>query len=329
MRDTRIDIIKGLSIISVIILHTLSSEFLTSIYRIFHINQAVPLFMLISGYVFTHSYKRNGIVKLKECYNINLLLKRIKRLYIPFFMVYFLQLVLIKIFSSEPEKVNFLFIFQNLILGGFGPGSYYPVIMFQFLLIFPLIYIISFKAKNNLIPIFFVIGVLFELLTYFSGIDQWIYRLLIGRYVFVIALGSYLAMNKNTMNKKFLYAGSLLSIIYMYISVYYNYQAFGHAFFTPHHAPAYFYTAFLFIVGMNYLPDKTGPIAVTLSELGKASWHIFLIQMLYFWSIGLYADNIFSIIVNMIFCLIIGYTFYKFDNFIFNFRIKHKRLDFS
>lgn len=326
-RNNTIDIIKGLAIISVIIQHTLSSTCLTSIYRIFHLEQSVPLFMLVSGYVFTLSYKDRGIVDLKNCYNLNLLKKRIKRLYFPFLIIYFLELLLSKVFLSKSLDASF--IIKNLILGGLGPGSYYPVIMFQFLFVIPIIYVISHKKLNYSLPIFFALGVLFEMFTSLSEMNEGIYRLLIGRYIFAIALGSHLALNQNKISKMLLYVGSILSVIYMYASVYLDYHIFGHSYWLPQQAPAYFYTAFLFIVGMNLL-QKKGFIFVTIAKFGKASWHIFLIQMLYFWailpgvispSLGLQQYSSYSIIINITACVTVGYIFYIAENLVYSKKI--------
>ena len=327
-RNQTIDVMNGLAIICVILQHTLSATCLTSIYRIFHLEQAVPIFMLISGYVFTLSYKNKDIIELKNLYNLNVLKGRIKRLYVPFLTIYFIEILVYYIFVSK--NLDASFIFKNLILGGFGPGSYYPVIMFQFIFIIPIIYVISYKKLNYSLPIFFAFGVFFDMLTYLSGMPEEIYRLLIGRYIFAIALGSYLALNQNKMNKMLLYSGSILSIIYMYSSVYLDYSIFGHIDWSPQQAPAYFYTAFLFIVGMNFLPKKTGFLLTTITKFGKASWHIFLIQMLYFWairpgfispSLGLQQDSIYAIIIDIMTCVTIGYIFYTVENSTYNQKI--------
>ncbi|MEZ5335614.1 MAG: hypothetical protein R2741_10435 [Methanolobus sp.] len=183
-------------------------------------------------------------------------------------------IIVLKILSSTPEKINAYFIFENLISGGIGPGSYYPVIMFQFLLIFPLIYTIIKKKANYALLTLFAIGIIFEILVSFSGMEEEIYRLIIGRYLFNIALGCYLAflvINQKTINKNMLYAGAILSVIYMYTAVYESYYIFGHDYWSSYQAPAYMYTALLFVVAMNYLPAKTGIISATIAELGKAS----------------------------------------------------------
>jgi len=332
-RNKVIDIIKGLAIISVIFQHTLSPIYLTSIYRIFHFEQAVPLFMLISGYVFTLSYNNKGITDLKNCYNLNILKGKIKRLYAPFLVIYFLEVLLSNIFLSKSVDAHFLLV--NLIFGGFGPGSYYPFIMLQFLFIIPIIYVISYKHLNYSLPIFFAIGIFFEIYIYLSGMNEGLYRLLIGRYIFAIALGSYLALNQNKMNKILLYVGSIFSVVYMYASIYHDYHIFGHTYWLPEQAPAYFYTAFLFTIGINVLPKKPGFIFTTIAEFGKASWHIFLIQMLYFWaiwpgvispSLKLQQNSIYAIIINITACIIVGYIFYTVENGIYNRRIIYNKI---
>lgn len=58
---------------------------------------------------------------------------------------------------------------------------------------------------------------------------------------------------------------------------------FGHDCCIPYQAPAYFYTALLFLGGLYILPSEIGKYSYYVAELGKASWHIFLFQMLYFW----------------------------------------------
>jgi peptidoglycan/LPS O-acetylase OafA/YrhL len=216
LRDNRLDIIKGLAIVSVIMLHTLTIFWINSLSGQFILEEAVPIFMLVSGYVFTISYKNKGIVNLKNCYDLKIFTQRLRRLYIPFFVVYFTEIFGIYIYTSfinthaKSVHLDIPFILKNLVLGGIGPGSYYPVLMFQFLFLFPLIYVFIYKNKNYSIPFFFTVSLFYEFFVYFSGISEGIYRLFIGRYLFVIVLGSYLALNQNKMNKMLLYCGSIL-----------------------------------------------------------------------------------------------------------------------
>jgi fucose 4-O-acetylase-like acetyltransferase len=198
-RNQTIDIINGLAIICVIIQHTLSAMCLTSIHLIFYLERAVPIFMLISGYLCTLSYKNKEIADLKNLYNLNIFKEKIKCLYAPFPAIYFLEALLFNIFLSKCVDAPLLLV--NLILGGLGPGSYYSFVMLQFLFIITIIYAISHKHLNYSPPIFFIFDVLFEIYTHLSEMNKGIYRLLIDHYIFTLALGSYLTLNRNKMNK--------------------------------------------------------------------------------------------------------------------------------
>jgi peptidoglycan/LPS O-acetylase OafA/YrhL len=110
----------------------------------------------------------------------------------------------------------------------------------------------------------------------------------------------------------------LLSVIYMYASLFLNYHFFGHGYWLPQQAPAYFYTALLFLLGLNFLSNKNGFIFKLIAELGKASWHIFLFQMLYFSIIGANKwDSIYMVLINLIICVIFGCIFYLIENTIY------------
>ncbi|MER2181244.1 MAG: acyltransferase family protein, partial [Desemzia incerta] len=66
--NKNIDIMKGISILFVVIIHSLKDDTLRSIGGPFFILQAVPVFLIISGYNHSQSYTRSGIVSLKDFY---------------------------------------------------------------------------------------------------------------------------------------------------------------------------------------------------------------------------------------------------------------------
>lgn len=57
-----VDFIKGLAAISVIFLHTLPLSILKGTFAVFHIWQAVPIFLFISFYLGFRNIERNGNV---------------------------------------------------------------------------------------------------------------------------------------------------------------------------------------------------------------------------------------------------------------------------
>ncbi|MCD2136738.1 OpgC domain-containing protein [Salinicoccus halitifaciens] len=84
-RNYNIDILKGLAIIAVILIHSLPDEMLLAILSPFYIWQAVPVFMLLAGYNTAQSFQRRGFISLNQFYNFPSFTKRLKGWFIPFF----------------------------------------------------------------------------------------------------------------------------------------------------------------------------------------------------------------------------------------------------
>jgi len=69
---------------------------------------------------------------------------------------------------------------------------------------------------------------------------------------------------------------------------YLNFQAwFIYPAWLSQHAPSYFWTLVIVVVGLIYLPKKSINIVHSvIKKLGQASWHIFLVQRTVFWTAG-------------------------------------------
>lgn len=121
------------------------------------------------------------------------------------------------------------------------------------------------------------------------------------------------------------------------------------------HAPSYFWTVIIVISGLLYLPKKSKNIVHSVIEkLVQASWHIFLVQMAFFWAVGSVVKSLFlgelvitanmdvsTLIqmsmggflltcINLVICITLGYLFYliKSKKFIADISLKiRKRID--
>lgn len=91
MRSINIDAIKGLGILSVILLHTFHTELLLKIGAPFHIWQAVPVFIILQGLNLANSYKRRGYETLKDFNDKQYHLRRIQRLIFPYLIFFTVQ----------------------------------------------------------------------------------------------------------------------------------------------------------------------------------------------------------------------------------------------
>ncbi|RSD35195.1 MAG: acetyltransferase, fucose-4-O-acetylase [Methanohalophilus sp.] len=303
----------------------------------FHIWQAVPIFIIIAGYVGALSYKRHQNSTLLQLYSIRLLSRRIKRIIVPFIVVFTIQIIYIYIYIyPDVGPIQITNIITSFISGGHGPGSYFVPLIIQHILILPILYVWIIKYPKYFIPLTFLISLTLEQLMILLSVPVDVYRLLYIRYFFAGALGVWLAINHKT-PIKILILGALLSSIYIFVVNYLNYQpSFIYPAWSSQHSPSYLWTLLIIVAGISYFPeDATNLIQSLIKKLGQASWHIFLVQMTYFWILGSHVKSFFFSglsypisfdiqtlteislkvstlsVLNLVICLYIGYIFHK------------------
>lgn len=59
----------------------------------FWIDMAVPMFMIVSGYVNALSFARKGLDSFEDCYSLNSLVSKFLRLTVPFVFVVLLEII--------------------------------------------------------------------------------------------------------------------------------------------------------------------------------------------------------------------------------------------
>ena len=160
-RNYAVDILKFICIILVIMTHSgFSDEQRLILGFPFWIDMAIPIFMIISGYLWTKSNIKSNRYTIKELYNIKFLIKKALRFIIPFFVALIIEEVVIGVYNNQFDIKS---VIKNFIIGGQGPGSYYTPIMLQFILLFPLIYLCMKKVpairNYNNVYYEFVVGI--------------------------------------------------------------------------------------------------------------------------------------------------------------------------
>lgn len=319
-RNYNIDILKGFAIISVVILHTLSWDHRFIIGAPYHFWQAVPIFMLLVGYNLAMSSKIKGLMTYKDVYQWPFLKKRLKRILIAYLVIALVRIIL-EIFVYEQ-----FYLFESLVgalMGSFEHGGYYIPIMIQAIFVTPLLYafIQKNRTKNGLILLvsMFILDWVVMLFEVSSGI----YRILIVRYLFAIVLGIWFALIERPLNKKVLGFLASMSFIYITVVYYFGIETPLEQYWQVQHAPAYFWTLFIVALVLKVKPLKSGNVFNnTMIKLGQNSYHIFLVQMIYFWIIGLFnfsLSPILAVVVNLIICLIGGLWFKKIDDHLFRY----------
>lgn len=208
-----------------------------------------------------------------------------------------------------------------------GPGNYYISILIQYTILAPLLY--YFYKKNRVISIIgsFIVNFVGEVLINYIVQDNFIYSACLVRYLFLIYLGFYLydTIIQNNFEissrkvKFFLIVGFILSLLYLIMDKYWKIPIFNQRW-SKQLFLGNFYQIGLVYLMMRYLPEKVGK----LDRIGKASYHIFLVQILYFICNPIEKNlsqdvmsgttrNILLAVLNIGICILIGLLFEKIE----------------
>lgn len=313
-RNRFIDVLKGICIVFVVFTHaSWDEEQRLKLLFPFWIDMAVPFFMLVTGYVYSKSFQKNKIENLDSAYNKKYFLKNFIRYTIPYFVMYIIELFVRFLLLLRNQENFKQFIKSSIALflqGGDGPGSYYYPEMIQVMFLFPIIYILvkEYDFKGVLIVAFATL--FFEIIKfpYFGNESQ--YRLLLYRYFMLLAFGSYFARNK--MQAKMW----ILSAIGFVCIILFRYTSYSPRIFKWWTGTSMFPVLFIVPV-FGFLVEKNIKF-IPLEIVGKASYNIFLTQMVYYWVMyGKVKEVIGNVYLNafisIIICVFVGVIFYELE----------------
>ncbi len=316
-RNPFVDVLKGIFIIFVIALHFPfeTREQLQYLFP-FWITLTVPFFMMISGYVSALSLKKRGIERVEEAYNPGMITDKILRYTIPFTIAFGAEWILFRALGVYRVGIKTYGIFafvQDYLTGGKGPGSYYFPMMIQFVFLFPVIYFVIRRYKFRGLLGCLGANALFELLKTAYGMSDTEYRLLVLRFLFVIGAGCYVALAEGKRSKKekiTALIALMAGIGFIYLFSYTSYTPkvlthWTHVSFAPCLAVAP-------VLGFILVKGRMGCKPIEL--IGRASFHIYLVQMIYY----NFAERIYALIsgkgmqllCNIFLCVTVGVLFY-------------------
>ncbi len=314
-----IDYLKAVGIIMVIITHYEWEDKTTPFFTWF-IAMAVPIFMLLTSFNFSMSFERKTSGKIIELYQWKNVMPRIVRFTVPFVMVFVLEMVL-EAMEGQPYSLKEMI--TCFMEGGIGPGSYYYPILIQLLFLFPIIYLMVKHISWGGVAGVALLNLAYEYYVRYSEMELDTYRLLVPRYLLFLAMGCYLYFHLKNEKKYPLPVWAMLPgfavgfgfIIWVYqLENQPELELFR--FWTRTSMLTAFYIFPIIYLLFHYLKNKKipGKVGVLLSEIGKASYHIFLVQMMYF---EFFDDILFPLhpavlvtIGNVLVCVTVGYGFY-------------------
>ena len=311
-RNNFLDVLKGVCILLVILTHFdwVEAERLKYFFP-YWMNPAVPIFMITSGYVYTESFKRKDVATFKEAYALKGIIDKAIRYTVPLLLIYVIEVPLKMLVFKKTLSIGEILL--QLCQGGYGPGSYYYLYMMQFIFLFPLIYFAIRKWDFAGLVLCGAADILYEVLKVPMEMSGGAYRLIVLRYIFAIALGGYFSMGRFKIKKWMGVTSFIFGALFIYAVCYAGFK------------PTYFFRwsrtsmlAVFYIAPIAYLLIKKctwecKPLAL----MGKASYNIFFVQMVYFHLANRIFDGVEGNLPGMLtaytICILVGLLFYKIE----------------
>lgn len=305
-----LDFYKGICILFVIVTHYdwTDQQRLQFLFP-FWIEMAVPVFMVITGYVTAMSYQKYGH-SLRDAYHPREILRKWVRFVAPFVPVFIIEICIAIILKQE--TISIFGIVKTFARGGYGPGSYYFPIILQTVVIIPLVRIVIKKYHTVGLIGCFGGNVLFEIGKTIINMSPAVYRLCMLRYLFILAYGVYLYYQKDAEWRSCYWIMGGMGVAYI---IMFKYTAVEPIITNQWTTTSVFGVLFIIPI-MNYLMKLNRLKNRILEELGKASYNILLVQMVWYWAAAKYVYGAVSIvalrlIINIAVCCFIGVAFHK------------------
>ena len=311
-RSAAVDLIKALAILSVICLHSLSTATLDATAATFYIWQAVPVFVVLLGINGAASLRRRGGSTLRELYLRDYLAPRFDRVYIPFLLAFAGTVLVVGL--VRVAHYSFYGLIGDLLSGQLpidGPGNYFITLLFQAVLLLPLLYWGMRRRPLPVLLLCLAITVGYEALALHVGLASThplFYEACVARYLLLMAVGCALAdvSAKHLLRAWWLWCGALLGAAYLALDL-----ADPGAVEVGAFSATALYPALLVVLGMRGLQWVSGPAMHVGVEVGRASYHTFLVQIVWFglgvWSI----DSLPALAGNLAVTIAAGVAFYE------------------
>lgn len=323
-RQTILDILKGICIIFVIVTHYdwSDKQRLLGLFP-YIIDMAVPIFMIISGYVFSASYLRKGIDRFEDAYDLEIIIKRLIRYTNPFIIAYIIELTA---FYIAGKPVSIYDAIKGLFIGGYGPGSYYYPEMIQITFFFPIILFSVRKNPRAGLVFWFLFNAFYELLVPIVEIDTRLYRMSLFRHSFLVAFGCFFYLRRQKRMSKIGWGVSfLIGVLYIFVTRYLGYQPkiINSTWRGTSYMAALYVAPVVMIIINKFCKCSFKP----LEQMGKASYNIFLTQLVYYSTVSSVISNLLgstftNVVINVLVCVLVGMAFYIIENTITNRMIK-------
>lgn len=291
VRHAQIDILKGLAILGVLVTHSWSAEMLRASGAAFHLWQAVPVFMTFLGMNAGIGFTRSPARGLRDAYGREYWMSRWRRIGIPFAWVFAASSVIaaVEVLTVPGYHAN---------VGGFtlvgqlpsgGPGNYFVTVLIQFAIVGPVLWFAYRRKPAVALGVAVLLDLGFEVWAAqspFVAAHPYVHSANILRFLVAIVLGMWISddWRLGARRNRFILVAAGVSALYLAANVAYSWTL-------PVLLPdapvqnlvSFPYAALLVLLGMRFLPStERGRAARALARTGRWSYHIFLVQILWF-----------------------------------------------
>lgn len=298
----QIDFLKSIMIAFVIIDHGVLHVFIRGTGTEFWERMSIPVFLVILGINAGNSFARKGDQYLAELYSWEYFKKKFWRYVFPYIVLYIVSttagfIIYEDAFTdtfSDDWFVDYILFQRSLLV---GPGNWFIPVLFQSILILPLLYkLFSIVPRLSLIMCF-LIEIGFHLLVFIvvgelTSFDDWLleinFRQIILLYMSAIGMGLWFSLDHDLFSRKNLFVWVLFPISVIYMTAWdffgfrlningadlirgdYNYMTF-------------IYSAFIILIALKLLPKNPKNKALNVfKSIGRSSFHIYLVQDIYY-----------------------------------------------
>ena len=279
----------------------------------FWIDMAVPILMVITGYLYAITYEKKRF-DIKKAYFWREIAAKLLRYIIPVIPIVLAELV----FSFLGIKTLTL---KIIMAAEIGPGGYYIPVMIQIVFLLPALCALMKRNPFIALSLGFVGNVGYEILKTALGMSGTIYRIIAIRYLFVLLYGCFIYYGLSSHNLKTkkkwvpLILSGIIGALYIFLFCYHDTKPVITSLWTTTSV-----FAVLYIVPMMALALRPNKIKMKILEmLGKASYNIFLIQMIYYCIFAEYIYKFVSgsslrLIISIALCTFVGVAYYYIEN---------------
>ena len=330
VRSVAMDVLKGLAMLGVLAQHAIPGATLHGLWDVLWIDQAVPVFLVLIAFNAAGSFRRSGARSLRELYSGAYLVSRLRRLVLPAVVVY----AFIAVVAAMQGRLHLgpLVLLGAAPIDGGAPGDYFVGLVVGLALLLPAAWAAYLRAPRLTLAGLLAVGVLCELsargLWYGSGAGVYLDVADPLRAAGAVAAGFWLAaaggpraVLANASARRTLIAGALVSLSYLVAlqidTVYGDGSAFDVLYPNFTRATGVFavgWSLLIVIVGLVVLEPRGRAakwVARPLSELGRASYHVFLVQAAVFglWGVAGVGRSVLKAVA----ACVVGWGFWRLD----------------